>query len=98
VGAIRFLMATPAASGAWNLCAPKPVRSRDFARALGRTLHRPAVLPVPAVALRLALGEMAGSLLASQRALPERLLEAGYVFRFPSLAAALADLFPPGWA
>jgi uncharacterized protein (TIGR01777 family) len=92
VGAILFLLANPAARGPFNLCAPRPVAYRDFARLLGRELHRPAVLPVPRPALRLALGEVADALLSSQRALPRRLLAAGYGFRFPDLAGALHDL------
>jgi uncharacterized protein (TIGR01777 family) len=92
VGAILFLLATASAHGPFNLCAPRPVTQSDFARSLGRCLHRPAVLPVPAPLLRLALGEMAGALLRSQRALPRRLQAAGYAFRFPELAAALGDL------
>ena len=92
VGAILFLLADAARSGPFNLCAPRPVTGRDFAHALGRQLHRPAVMPLPAPALRLALGEMADALLRSQRALPRRLLAAGYEFRFPELSGALADL------
>ncbi len=92
VGAILFLLADAAARGPFNLCAPRPVTSRDFARALGRQLHRPALLPVPAPALHLALGEMADALLRSQRALPRRLLAAGFGFRFPELPGALSDL------
>jgi uncharacterized protein len=92
VGAILFLLANPAARGPFNLCAPRPVTNRDFAHLLGRQLHRPALMPVPAPALRLALGEMADALLRSQRALPRRLLAAGYGFRFPELPGALSDL------
>ena len=92
VGAILFLLAAPAASGPFNLCASRPVQNRDFGRALGRQLHRPSLLPVPAPALRLALGELATALLGSQRAQPRRLLAAGYRFRFPDLPEALADL------
>jgi hypothetical protein len=92
VGAILFLLASSAASGPFNLCAPRPVTNRDFARALGRRLHRPSFLPAPAPALRLAVGELAEALLRSQRAVPRRLLAAGYGFRFPDLDAALADL------
>ncbi len=92
VAAILFLLATQAASGPFNLCAPRPVQSRDFARALGCQLHRPAILPVPAPALRLALGELAAALLGGQRAQPGRLLATGYRFRFPDLPEALADL------
>jgi len=94
VGAILHLLAAGTARGPFNLCAPRPVGNRDFGRALGRQLHRPAVLPVPAPVLRLALGEVADALLRSQRAVPRRLLAAGYAFRFPDLAAALADLLP----
>jgi uncharacterized protein (TIGR01777 family) len=94
VAAILFLLVTPAASGPFNLCAPLPVRNRDFSRALAHQLHRPGIVPVPAPALRLALGELAEALLRSQRAIPSRLLAAGYRFRFPELQAALADLFP----
>jgi uncharacterized protein len=96
VGAILALLADPAARGPFNLSAPRPVVQRDFARALGRQLHRPAVLPVPRPALRLALGEMADALLAGQRAVPRRLLAAGYGFRFPELAGALGDLLGAG--
>ncbi|HEV3456578.1 MAG TPA: TIGR01777 family oxidoreductase [Thermoanaerobaculia bacterium] len=92
VGAILFLLASSAASGPFNLCAPRPVTNRDFARALGRRLHRPSFLPAPAPALRLAVGELADALLRSQRAVPRRLLAAGYGFRFPDLDAALANL------
>ena len=64
-----------------------------FAAALGKALHRPALLPVPAPLLRLALGDMADELILSgQRAVPTRLTEAGFVFRYPELAAALADV------
>ena len=72
--------------------APNPVSQRQFAAALGRALGRPAVLPVPAFALRLGLGELAELLLGGQSAPPTRLLEHGFVFRFPTLDAALADL------
>jgi uncharacterized protein (TIGR01777 family) len=92
VGAILFLLAAAGASGPFNLCAPRPVTNREFTRALGRQLRRPAVLPVPAPALRLALGELADALLRSQRALPRRLLAAGFSFKVPDLAGALADL------
>ncbi len=92
VGAIRFLMENEATQGPYNLTAPNPVRQREFARALGRVLRRPAFLPVPAFALRLLFGEMADVLLTGQRAVPRRLLEAGYTFRFPDLEPALEDL------
>lgn len=91
VAAIRFLLACDAARGAVECVAPEPVRSRDFARALGRALHRPAVLPVPAFALRLLFGEMADALLLSgQRVLPRRLQALGFQLATPRLDAALA--------
>lgn len=95
VGAIRFLVEHEEARGPYNLAAPHPVTNRELARALGRALRRPAYLPVPAFALRLLLGEMSAVLLTGQRAVPKRLLEAGFTFRFPRLEDALSDLL--GW-
>ncbi len=92
IGAIRFLLDHAEASGPFNLTAPNPVTQAEFAQALGRVLHRPSFLPAPAFALRLALGEMADMLLEGQLAVPKRLLELGYRFRFPDLDGALADL------
>jgi uncharacterized protein (TIGR01777 family) len=91
IALIDFLLCHPDAQGPYNACSPQPVRNREFAQALGRVLHRPAVLPVPAMALRL-LGEMSGLLLGGQQAVPERLQAAGFTFRFNDLDAALADL------
>jgi hypothetical protein len=91
VGILRFAIDHPI-SGAVNVTAPNPVPVAEFATALGRALDRPAVLPVPAIALRIALGEAADALLASQRAVPARALAAGYEFRFPVLAPALEHL------
>ena len=79
-------------AGPVNVCAPNPVRNRDLAKSLGRQLKRPAVVPTPAFALRLALGELAGVLLASQRAVPDALTRSGFTFQFPDLDPALADL------
>lgn len=76
--------------GAVNATAPAPVTNRDFTRTLGRVLGRPTPFTIPAVALRLAFGEMAdGALLTSVRVLPSRLLESGYRFRHPDLESAL---------
>jgi len=93
--ATRYLLDTPHATGPFNFCAPEPIRNRDLANALGRALHRPARLPAPAFLVRLALGEFADALLASCRAVPERLLRAGFTFRFPDIASALSDLLTP---
>jgi uncharacterized protein (TIGR01777 family) len=91
VGALRFLLTSDLA-GPVNGTAPQPVSQLDFARALGQTLGRPAFLPTPAFALRLALGQSSELVLEGQYAHPRRLLEAGYTFAWPSIGPALADL------
>ncbi|CBA15342.1 TIGR01777 family oxidoreductase [Xanthomonas albilineans] len=78
--------------GAYNGSAPAPATNANFARQLAAALHRPALLPMPASALRLAFGEMAELLLSSQRVLPTRAQQEGYVFRYPQLDAALRAL------
>ncbi len=88
--AIGFLLERGAISGPVNLCAPNPVRNRDFARALGRALSRPASLPAPAFLIRLVLGEFGGVLLESQRAVPEKLREHRFPFRYPDITEAVA--------
>lgn len=92
VGAIQFLADRNDLSGPFNLCGPEPVRNRDLAKAIGRTLGRPAAVPVPALMLKLAFGEMAEVLLAGQRAIPAALQAAGYKFRHAHLDPALEDL------
>jgi uncharacterized protein (TIGR01777 family) len=89
VGICEWLLAQDTAVGAWNVSAPNPVTNSEFTRALGRALHRPAVLPVPALALRAMFGAMSELLLVSDRMLPRRLLDAGYRFRYPQLESAL---------
>ena len=91
VGLIRHAIEHPV-SGVMNATAPNPVRNREFARELGAALHRPAIFPVPALALRILLGEMASVLLASQRVLPKAAESTGYRFEFPDLGGALRDL------
>lgn len=85
------------AHGPYNATAPTPVTNRDFAHALGRALHRPAILPTPAIALRLALGsEMANEmLLGGQRVIPKRAAEEGFKFAYPNLDASLAHAIAP---
>ncbi|GAB7021459.1 TIGR01777 family oxidoreductase [Salidesulfovibrio brasiliensis] len=93
VGAIRFLMEHPETQGPYNLTAPTPVSFSRFARVLGETLNRPHWLRTPGFALRMLFGEMADEvLLNGQFALPERLQQAGYEFRFPMLKDALPDI------
>jgi len=89
----QWLLENPQASGAYNAGAPNPVTNAEFTQALGRALGRPAVLPMPEAALRLLFGEMSEILLVSDRMLPQRLLEAGFRFRYPQLEAALAAIF-----
>jgi uncharacterized protein (TIGR01777 family) len=92
VEAILILLQQEELSGPFNLTAPDPVTNAQLGKQLGAVLHRPSLLPAPAFALRAVLGEMADVLLTGQRALPRRLQEAGFTFRFPRLAAALEDL------
>jgi uncharacterized protein len=90
IGILRHALETDL-SGPLNAVAPEPVRNTDFTRTLGNVLARPAAIPVPAFALRLAFGEMAdATLLASTRAVPSRLLESGYRFRAPTIGAGLS--------
>jgi uncharacterized protein (TIGR01777 family) len=96
VALIVYLLDHPTLQGPFNGTAPEPVTNADFTRALARALRRPALLPMPAFALRLALGEMAGLLLGGQRVLPQRALEAGFEFRYPTLPAALDEIFSGG--
>jgi len=91
IGAIIHAVAHPTLSGPVNIVSPHPVRNREFAATLGAALHRPVILPVPAFALRLMLGELADeALLASTRVEPRILARSGYAFQHPTLAEALA--------
>lgn len=94
VAAIRHALTTAGMSGPVDLTAPTPVRQRDFAKALGRALHRPTVLPTPTLALRAVLGRegVREMLLAGQRVLPARLEASGFMWRHPQLDAALASI------
>lgn len=93
IALIDFLLQQDDARGPYNACAPHPLRNKAFATALGRALHRPAVLPLPGLLLKIGLGELAGLLLGGQKALPSRAEQAGFHFRFTAIEAALADLF-----
>jgi uncharacterized protein (TIGR01777 family) len=92
VGIMLLLLDSSAARGPVNGTAPAPVTNREFSKALGRTLHRPAVLPTPPLALRALMGEVADVIATGQRVLPRRAVALGYRFRFPSLDTALADI------
>lgn len=93
---VLFVLATDSMTGAVNAVGPNPATNAEFAHALGRALHKPSLVPAPAVALRLALGEMADALLlASQRVMPAKATASGFAFAFPELDAALKDILGP---
>jgi uncharacterized protein (TIGR01777 family) len=83
---------TESLKGPVNGTAPHPVRNKEFARTLGRVLHRPALLPAPRLGLRLLLGEFADVLVTGQRVLPRKALESGFAFQYPELEAALRQV------
>jgi hypothetical protein len=89
---ITWLVQQPEAHGAFNVTAPAPATNAQFTRALGRAVKRPAFIPVPGFALRLALGELADTLLTGQRAVPARATDMGFAFRFGEIEPALKDL------
>lgn len=97
VGIIQHALVTPGLTGPVNAVSPRPVTNLEFTRALGKALHRPAFLPVPAVALKLLLGKLADeALLASARVEPAQLKASGFRFKHPDLETALrAMLWPP---
>ena len=89
VGAMLFCLDDERASGPLNVSAPEPVTNRELSKVLGRVLHRPAIAPVPAFALRVLYGEMASIVITGVRAMPKRLQELGYAYRRPELEPAL---------
>jgi len=89
---LAWMLESESARGIYNATAPGPVTSAEFARTLGRVLHRPAFLPVPALALRLRFGEGASVMLTGQRVLPARALASGFRFAHAALEPALTDL------
>jgi uncharacterized protein (TIGR01777 family) len=97
IEAILFAAGNSSLTGPLNLTAPQPVTNASFTRALATAVHRPAVLPVPAFVLRIALGEMADeTLLASARAFPSRLTSAGFKFTHTTVDQAIAAALAPG--
>ena len=91
IRAVTFALENPIA-GPINLTAPNPVTNQEFTAALARALHRPAVFPVPAIALKIAFGGFASEMLGSKKVIPEALMEAGFTFDYPHIGAALAVL------
>jgi uncharacterized protein len=97
VRAIFFLLDSPGIEGPVNLAAPNPVTNAEFTRALGKAVHRPAIIPAPAFALGLAFGEVADEvLLSSTRAMPGELLRRGFVFEHPDIDSALGAALSVG--
>jgi uncharacterized protein (TIGR01777 family) len=92
---LLFLIENLSCRGPFNFSAPAPIRYREFSNAIGRVLGRPSFVKTPAFAVRLAMGEFGNVLLSSQRAVPHRLLEAGYKFHFTDIDSALKDLTQP---
>jgi len=93
VGGIIFAIEKKQLSGPVNFSSPESVKMDQFGKTLAKVIHRPHWMPVPSVMLKLLLGEMSILVLEGQRVLPEKLLSAGYVFRFPHLQEALNDIF-----
>ena len=96
VNLILFAIENTVLRGPVNTTAPNPVTNAEFTQALARAVHRPAIFPVPALALKLVFGEMSQVLLDSQRVMPAAAQAAGFSFRYPELAAALAASWLPG--
>lgn len=93
IRALLAMIERPDFAGVYNVVAPEPVTMNTFATALGESLHRPSIVRVPAFALKLSMGsEAAEILLTGQRAIPKRLVDAGFAFVFPDVRSALADL------
>lgn len=92
VAAVVFLLNESSLSGAFNGSAPHPVTNAEFTQTLAKQLHRPAIFPVPAFALKVGLGEMSQLLLTGADMRPARLIEAGFTFQYPTLDKALGDI------
>lgn len=92
IRAIQFLLEKDSAAGVFNLCAPNPVQNKQFAKALGQAMGRPSLIPAPSFALKTMLGEMSTIVLDGRRALPQKLEDLGFVFRYPNVREALLDL------
>lgn len=92
VAALALFAVENEIEGAFNGCAPEPLQNASFTRALARALHRPALFPIPAFVLKMALGEFSHELLDSKRVTPRRTLATGFAHRFRTIDAALSDL------
>jgi uncharacterized protein len=90
--AMRFILDHEKVRGPLNFTAPIPVRQKDFAKALGRQLGRPAILPAPSFMIRLIMGELGHALLFSQKIIPDQLIRQGYKFKFMEIQTALEEI------
>lgn len=93
LSAMHHVLVSEHCRGAYNLTAPEPVRNKRFVKALADALHRPCWMPLPAYALKLALGEASTLLLDGQQVVPQKLLDEGFTFSFPTVELAMKDLF-----
>ncbi|HHY27472.1 MAG TPA: TIGR01777 family protein [Desulfitobacterium dehalogenans] len=91
IGMIRFVIEHPGLSGPINAVTPNPVRMRDFSKTLGKVLNKPSWLPVPEILLKIALGQMSEMLLHGQRAVPKKILSAGFEYKYANLGEALEN-------
>jgi len=89
---VEFLAKNPSISGPVNICSPGLVTNAEFTRTLARVLRRPAILPVPSTALKMALGELSQMMLQAPKVKPDVLMQSGFDFRFPNLDRALRDI------
>jgi hypothetical protein len=92
IGATKFVIENEKIDGPVNFCASQAVRNRDFAKAMGRVLHRPAFMPAPGFLISLILGEFGTSLLFSQRAVPDKLINHGFTFKYPEVESAIRQI------
>jgi len=93
IGIIKYILEKEDLSGPVNLTAPQPVTNKEFSSALGRALGKPSWFRVPGFMLKLLLGEMANMLLTGQWVIPEKILKAGYQFKYPEVNSALSAIF-----
>ncbi len=97
IGALKFIMENDGANGVYNLCAPEPLKNLELSRIIGKALRRPWWWPIPGALVRTLYGEVADALLlASERAVPKRLVEAGFRFRYPTAEEALRAIIDTG--
>lgn len=92
ISALQFLIKNDNLQGVYNLTSPQPVTNDEFGRTIGKVMGRPHYFPVPRLAMQLAFGEVASMLLEGQRAIPKKLIDAGFQFKFPFLSDALKNL------